>query len=101
MENNKINNTQEAPLANEIKAVVKSIHDVLIEKNKRYGNSATDPKKMFSKLEAEEGILLRLDDKVNRIMNSTELRKNDIFDMIGYLTLLSVQKGWTFEDLID
>jgi len=90
-----------APLSNEIKAVVKSIHDVLIEKNKRYGNSAVSPSKTFSKLEAEEGILLRLDDKLSRIKNSTELRKNDVFDILGYLTLLSIQKGWTFEDLID
>ena len=49
-----------------------------------------------------EAILVRLDDKLSRIKNSPELRKNDIFDMIGYLTLLAVQKNWTnFDELID
>lgn len=92
---------KEAPMQKEIKEVVGSIYNVLIEKNKRYGNAALAPASVFSKLSAEEAILVRLDDKLKRIMNSTELRKNDVFDVLGYLTLLSIQKGWTFEDLID
>lgn len=81
--------------------VCDSVKNTLLEKNKRYGDSALKPMKVFSKLEAEDGICQRLDDKLSRIKNSEELRKNDVFDLIGYLTLLSVQKGWTFEDLID
>ena len=93
--------TTTAPMEDKIKAVIKSIYNVLIEKNKRYGNSALSPANVFSKLDSESGILLRLDDKINRIKNSLELRKNDVFDILGYLTLLSIQKGWDFEDLID
>lgn len=53
-----------------------------------------------------EGIRQRLDDKLKRIKTSTysnlEPNKNDIFDLIGYLTLLCVEKGWdNFEDLLD
>ncbi len=92
----KENNTQEL-----ISSVCDSIKAVLLEKNKRYGNSALEPVKVFSKVDSEEAIKVRLDDKISRVKNSSELRKNDVFDMIGYLTLLSVKKGWTFEDLID
>lgn len=71
-------------------------------KNQRYGDGAVNPSRRFSKLGASEGILIRLDDKLNRIENSKELRKNDIADMMGYLTLLCVANDWTdFDDLID
>lgn len=79
-----------------------SMRDFLLEKNRRYGNSALEPKRMFSKATTDEQILVRLDDKISRIQNSVELRKNDIADMIGYLALLCVAKDWTdFKDLID
>lgn len=84
-----------------IKQVCASIYTTLIEKNKRYGNSAIQPASVFSKVSAEQAILVRLDDKLKRVQNSEELRKNDIFDLIGYLTLLAVSKCWTFEDMID
>jgi len=92
-----LSNTQE-----NIKQVCKSLADLLLEKNRRYGDSAVNPHRIFSRLPAEEGILIRLDDKCSRIMNATELRKNDIADILGYLTLLCVSKGWTdFSELID
>ena len=92
-----ITSTQE-----KISEVCKAVEKVLLTKNKRYGNSALEPQRTFSKASAEEAILVRLDDKLSRIKNSPELRKNDIFDMIGYLTLLAVQKDWTnFDELID
>lgn len=85
----------------QIQETCESVKKTLLEKNRRYGNSALEPKKVFSKLEADEAIKIRLDDKLSRIQNSSELRKNDVFDIIGYLTLLSVKNGWTFEDQID
>lgn len=82
--------------------VCDSIKEVLLEKNKRYGDSAINPKQIFSKLSGEEGIKIRLDDKLGRIMNSGKLRKNDVADLIGYLTLYSVSQNWTdFTDQID
>lgn len=84
-----------------IKKVCTSIYTTLIEKNKRYGNSAITPASVFSKISADQAILVRLDDKLKRVQNSIELRKNDIFDLIGYLTLLAVSKDWTFEDMLD
>ena len=79
-----------------------SLKRFLLEKNKRYGNSALEPINIFSKLSSEEGIKLRMDDKVKRIKNSDELRKNDVVDLTGYLILMCVHKKWTnFDDLLD
>lgn len=77
-------------------------------KNKRYGNAALEPLGVFSRhiktenSEALNGILVRLDDKLKRVKHGDEIRKNDVSDLMGYLALLCVEKGWTnFDDLID
>lgn len=85
-----------------IEETLNSFKNMLLEKNKRYGDSAINPVRLFSKQPADEGIMIRLDDKINRIKNSDQLRKNDVSDLMGYLTLLCISKGWTnFEELID
>ena len=78
--------------------ICKSIITVLSEKNKRYGDSALSPRRIFFKGSSEEGILIRLDDKYSRISNSSELRTNDLFDLFGYLILLSMAKGYNFPE---
>ena len=50
--------------------------------------------------EAKVGLLFRLDDKLNRIKNASELRTNDICDLMGYLNLLLISKGATKEDIL-
>ena len=76
--------------------------DFLIEKNVRYGDSALNPSNTFSKVSTEDQICNRLDDKLNRIKNSEELKKNDVADVFGYVALLMVKKGWlTFDELLD
>lgn len=86
----------------DISETCESLKRFLIEKNRRYGNSALEPINVFSKLNPEEGMKLRMDDKVKRIKNSSELRKNDVVDLIGYLTLMCVHKEWkNFDDLLD
>lgn len=85
-----------------IKLICDNFSSFLIEKNKRYGDSALNPLRIFSKVDAESSICIRLDDKIKRIKNSTELRKNDVGDMIGYLILLCCDKDWLdFEEFID
>ena len=84
-----------------IKQVTTSIQEILIEKNNRYGDSALEPLE-GSKYSPEDGIKIRLTDKVKRIINSTDLRKNDLFDILGYIILLCIHKGWlNFKDQID
>lgn len=88
--------------AEKITSVFNSMRDLVLEKNKRYGDSALSPLGCFSKVSADESIRIRLDDKLKRIMNSKELRKNDVSDVIGYLSLLCVSHDWiNFDDLID
>jgi hypothetical protein len=89
-----------------LQKVVDAIKYFLLEKNKRYGNSALEPLVIFTKHKngnrAIDGILERLDDKLMRIKNADELKKNDVADQIGYLLLLCAAKGWDdFKDLLD
>lgn len=85
----------------EIQKVTEGLNYLLQEKNKRYGNSALEPLDNI-KYTVEDGIKIRLSDKLKRVINSEELRKNDVADIIGYLILLCVNKEWlTFKDLID
>lgn len=83
----------------------------LAEKNRRYGNSVLEPLNIFSKhacpamsrdLAAYNGMLYRLDDKLARIKNADQLRKNDLADIVGYIIPLMINLGYTdLEDLID
>ena len=84
-----------------ISKVAESLATLLLEKNAKYGNSALEPLKGI-KYSAEDGIKIRLTDKLKRVINSDNLRKNDIVDIMGYLVLLCVLKNWTsFKDLED
>ncbi len=91
------------PTAEAIPKIFDSLKELVKEKNRRYGDSALTPPRVFSKADAEAGILVRLDDKLGRIKNNDGiLRKNDVADLIGYLALLSAARGWLdFSDLID
>ena len=66
---------------------------LLIEKNKAYGDTANNPPKIFSKLEAVEGLCARIDDKLSRIKmrGITDETEDSVSDLIGYLILLKVQ----------
>ena len=66
---------------------------MLLEKNRKYGNSALEPARIFSKASAVEQILVRIDDKLNRIKNRQNDEDEDvIMDLAGYLILLMVAK---------
>jgi hypothetical protein len=84
-----------------IKVITANLRDFLIEKNKRYGNSALESLEGV-KYTPEDGIKIRLVDKCKRIINSDNLRKNDCVDLLGYVILLCIGRKWlTFDDLID
>lgn len=86
----------------EIGKVCEALSVFLQEKNRRYGDSALFPIKVFHKGTAGEGIEVRLDDKLSRIKNSCVLQKNDVVDLLGYLVLKCVEKEWTdFSELLD
>lgn len=69
------------------------VKEILIEKNRKYGNSALDPVRVFSKASPEEQILVRMDDKLSRIRNRQNDDDEDPFvDLLGYLVLYLAQK---------
>ena len=76
-----------------ISGVCDDIKELLIHKNRKYGNSALKPNRIFSKCSATEQLLVRIDDKLNRIMKGAGLLATDedvINDLIGYLVLLKI-----------
>ena len=78
----------ESSMAYNIDKVCKEIRDMLIAKNKSYGDSAADPVRIFSKAEPIEQINVRIDDKLSRLMRGHEHPGDDtVLDLIGYLIL--------------
>jgi len=87
----------------EIDSVFNGLRDLVKEKNKRYGDSALSPVATFATdIRPGYAIRVRLDDKLARIRNSGQMRKNDIADIMGYLALICVSEHWLdFSDLLD
>ena len=76
-----------------IKTICEDVKELLLYKNKQYGNSALEPSRIFSKASAVEQLLVRIDDKLNRIQKGAGLLAEDedvIMDLIGYLVLLKI-----------
>lgn len=87
-----------------IAEIVDATKDLLLYKNKMYGDSALNPVGIFTKHirtapAKTVPILVRLDDKLGRVRNAPTLRINDISDIMGYCTLLLVSLGVTKEDI--
>lgn len=79
--------------------VTNSLAKLLNHKNKKYGNAALEPLNIFS---GKTKVGQRLDDKLARVKNSEELRKNDVSDLMGYLVLTCIEKGWdNFDEFLD
>ena len=77
----------------QIEEVTKQVSELLIAKNKSYGDSALNPTRVFSKADSVEQLLVRIDDKLSRIQNGHDWPgDNDIDDLIGYLILLKIAK---------
>lgn len=76
----------------QVYSILSEITEMLIAKNQKYGNSAIEPLGIFSDLSPEEGLKVRIDDKLKRIKNGS-LDKDDedvINDLIGYLVILKM-----------
>lgn len=66
----------------------------LIEKNRKYGNSALEPMRVFSKAPVNEQLKVRADDKLARILRGdANLEDEDVLkDLAGYLVLMLVER---------
>jgi hypothetical protein len=76
-----------------------AIKELLRSKNKKYGNSAFNPVRIFSKSSTEEQINVRIDDKLSRISQgyANDIKTGDataedtVMDLIGYLILKRIK----------
>ena len=74
----------------EIRKKCDEIKDLLLEKNKSYGNSVFNKGVLFN-VDPMYAIQSRINDKLNRIKSKeTYMSENDLMDLTGYLILLQV-----------
>jgi len=77
--------------------IIKTLEEIrlfLIKKNEQYGDSALEPIRIFSKADKSEQLKVRIDDKLNRLVQGNEDIESDedvVKDLIGYLVLLLIQ----------
>lgn len=80
--------------AQKIQSECDQIKAFLIAKNLAYGDSALYPIRIFSHCDITEQIKVRIDDKLNRLLqgnSAIEADEDIIRDLIGYFVLLLVQ----------
>ena len=68
------------------------LRDLLVRKNAQYGDSATNPLRVFSRAAADEQLRVRIDDKLSRLARGTGDTEDTEQDLLGYLLLLRVQR---------
>lgn len=74
-----------------IAEVCDGIRDLLLTKNRKYGNSALQPVSIFYKGETGDALKVRIDDKLSRVLNRQDDEDEDVVDdLIGYLVLYKV-----------
>ena len=76
----------------DIARVCDRIKQLLLQKNMQYGDSALNPIRVLSKSGPIEQILVRIDDKLNRIKQGNILGDDEdvVMDLIGYFVLLKI-----------
>jgi hypothetical protein len=75
----------------QIIAILDRIEELLLEKNRKYGDSALSPTRVFSKASPLEQLKVRIDDKLSRVRSSQSDEDEDvIIDLIGYLVLYMI-----------
>jgi hypothetical protein len=83
-------------LERQIDEVLANVRQVLISKNKTYGNSALEPVRIFSKADAAEQLKVRIDDKISRLLLGADLndQEDTVTDLIGYFVLLKIAQDY-------
>ena len=73
--------------------ILSDLEELLVSKNKKYGNSALEPKRIFSSANPTEQIKVRIDDKLSRVSAGTNDNEDTVQDLMGYLVLLKIAEG--------
>jgi hypothetical protein len=83
----------------EIRETMKHITEMLLKKNRDYGNSVFKPPMLMPQMKPGDGIMVRLSDKESRMVNLWGGRKPEVADealidtiddSIGYRVLLRI-----------
>ena len=77
--------------ANRVAKTAARVVNLLRIKNEQYGDSVQQPLRVFSKLDSQARIRVRIDDKLSRLARGNDSIESDIDivdDLIGYLILL-------------
>ena len=76
----------------DIARVCDNVKQLLLQKNMKYGDSALNPIRVLSSCGPIEQILVRIDDKLNRIKQGGILTDDEdvVIDIIGYFILLKI-----------
>ena len=85
---------------NKVASVASRIVNLLNIKNAQYGDSVFSPIRIFSKAHAQQGLRVRIDDKLSRLARGDDSIESDIDtveDLIGYLMLLRITMDGDFE----
>ena len=78
----------------DICVVCDEIKELLLTKNRKYGDSALSPVRVFSKASPLEQLKVRIDDKLSRLKNAQDDEDEDVVtDLIGYLVLYKVAES--------
>jgi hypothetical protein len=78
----------------DICVVCDEIKELLLTKNRKYGDSALNPVRVFSKASPLEQLKVRIDDKLSRLKNAQDDEDEDVVtDLIGYLVLYKVAES--------
>lgn len=73
--------------ADAIISVCSDVQEMLLAKNRAYGDAAVDPLRVFSKADSLEQLNVRIDDKLSRIARGHAAGEDAEWDLIGYLIL--------------
>lgn len=74
-----------------IRRHILKIENLLIEKNRKYGDSAINPVRIFSNADPAEQLRVRLDDKISRLaQGEMDDDEDTLLDLVGYIVLLLV-----------
>lgn len=85
-------NTEQDKFKHDLTAVLFEIENLLLEKNRAYGDSALDPVRIFSKSDTLEQLNVRIDDKLSRLKRGENAGEDVILDLLGYLLIYRIQQ---------
>ena len=75
----------------DLKEILNNLNTLLISKNRKYGDSALNPIRVFSKSGPIEQIKVRIDDKLSRLGSQQVDEDEDVVDdLLGYLIILKI-----------